>query len=80
MFRRLNLSLLYRTTCQFFRGFGKHQDNADGLTKDQFISRLKALQKDAEGERKAYGLAKGLNLKQLSEADMEASFNSIDLE
>lgn len=80
MFRRLNLSLLYRPTCQFFRGFGKHQDDANGLTKDQFISRLKALQKDAEGERKAYGLAKGLNLKQLTEADMEASFDSIDLE
>jgi len=50
------------------------------LTKEQFISRLKALQKDAEGERKAYGLAKGLNLKQLTESDMEASFDSIDLE
>ena len=50
----------------FFKGFGKLQfgDNL-GLTKDQFITRLKTLQNDTEGERKAFGLAKGLNLKSM---------------
>ena len=65
----------------FFKGFGKLQigDNL-GLTKDQFITRLKTLQNDTEGERKAFGLAKGLNLKSMSEKEMEYQFDSIDLD
>ena len=80
----------------FFRGFGRSRsrsrssgqsnndddddDDDDGLTKEQFISRLKALQQDAEGERKAFGLARGLNLKELSEVEMEQAFDEIDLD
>lgn len=65
----------------FFKGFGKLQfgDNL-GLTKEQFITRLKTLQNDTEGERKAFGLAKGLNLKSMSEKEMEHQFDSIDLD
>mmetsp|Transcript_21531 Transcript_21531/g.46820 ORF Transcript_21531/g.46820 Transcript_21531/m.46820 type:complete len:808 (-) Transcript_21531:543-2966(-) len=69
----------------FFRGFGTHNNHDDnkggcGLTKEQFITRLKSLQQDCEGERKAFGLARGLNLHELSEAEMEQSFNDIDLD
>lgn len=65
-----------------FRGFGtKPKQNTDnGMTKEQFISRLKALQQDVEGERKAYGLTKGLNLQELSEMEMEKAFDAIDLD
>jgi Ca2+-binding EF-hand superfamily protein len=61
----------------FFRGFGK---GSAQLTKEQFIARLKALQQDAEGERKAFGLAKGLNLRKLNETEMDAIFEQIDLD
>lgn len=62
----------------FFRGFG--QGRNDGLTREEFITRLKALQNDVEGERKAFGLAKGLDLQQLSTAEMEGMFEKIDLD
>ena len=32
-----------------------HDDNGGGLTKEQFITRLKSLQQDCEGERKGGG-------------------------
>mmetsp|Transcript_31894 Transcript_31894/g.48523 ORF Transcript_31894/g.48523 Transcript_31894/m.48523 type:complete len:737 (-) Transcript_31894:28-2238(-) len=63
----------------FFRGFGA-DEGANGLTKDQFMNRLIALQKDREGERKAFGLARGLGLQKLSKLDMEKAFESIDLD
>jgi len=62
----------------FFRGFGNREGSE--LTKEQFISRLKALQQDCEGERKAFGLARGLGLQKLSETDMEQAFERIDLD
>ena len=71
----------------FFRGFGKsinrgndESASAAGLTKEQFIARLKALRNDCEGERKAFGLARGLNLQGLSDAEMEREFDRIDLD
>ena len=66
----------------FFWGFGnKNQGDDDGgLTKEQFTTRLKALQKDCEGEKKAFGLAKGLNLQKLSEMEMEQAFEDLDLD
>ena len=60
----------------FFKGFGKASEE---LTKEQFISRLKSLQNDNEGERKAFGLARGINLRQLTEKEMELLFEEIDL-
>jgi len=63
----------------FFRGFGKNQ-GSEGLTKEQFTTRLKALQQDTEGERKAFGLARGLDLPKLSQAEMERAFERIDLD
>jgi len=62
----------------FFRGFGQGSNN--GLTKKEFITRLQALQKDVEGERKAFGLARGLDLQKLSTAEMEDIFERIDLD
>lgn len=66
----------------FFRGFGTKNrvGDGDGLTRGEFVARLRALQQDAEGERKAFGLAKGLNLQDLSEAEMERAFDEIDLD
>ncbi|KAL9178623.1 hypothetical protein ACHAXT_001961 [Thalassiosira profunda] len=64
----------------FFRGFGGSNRADEGLTKEQFVSRLTALQQDAEGERKAFGLAKGLNLQTLSEQEMELAFAELDLD
>ena len=61
----------------FFKGFGKATDK---LTKQQFINRLKVLQQDNEGERKAFGLANGLNLRKLTEPQMEDIFQRIDLD
>jgi endonuclease/exonuclease/phosphatase family metal-dependent hydrolase/Ca2+-binding EF-hand superfamily protein len=63
----------------FFRGFGK-DNGVEELTKEQFITRLKALQQDREGERKAFGLARGLDLQKLSEVEMEQAFERIDLD
>eukprot|EP00579_Thalassiosira_antarctica_P031360 CAMPEP_0202033350 /NCGR_PEP_ID=MMETSP0905-20130828/66003_1 /ASSEMBLY_ACC=CAM_ASM_000554 /TAXON_ID=420261 /ORGANISM="Thalassiosira antarctica, Strain CCMP982" /LENGTH=648 /DNA_ID=CAMNT_0048597251 /DNA_START=240 /DNA_END=2186 /DNA_ORIENTATION=+ len=63
----------------FFRGFGGNPGDG-GLTKEQFIARLKALQSDCEGERKAFGLARGLNLHKLSETEMDQAFERIDLD
>ena len=62
----------------FFKGFGK--GSSDGLTKQEFITRLQALQQDVEGERKAFGLARGLNLQKLSTTEMEVLFERIDLD
>jgi len=62
----------------FFNGFGK--GSSDGLTKDQFVARLQALQQDVEGERKAFGLARGLGLQKLSTTEMEGIFERIDLD
>ena len=40
-------------------GKGNDDDGSKhGPTKEQYITRLKALQNDAEGERKAFGLAR----------------------
>lgn len=67
----------------FFRGFGgSNNDQGDdgGLTKGQFITRLKSLQRDCEGDRKAFGLARGLNLQELTEEEMELAFDRIDLD
>ena len=64
----------------FFRGFGTKNQGSDGLTKDEFIARLKSLQNDAEGERKAFGLARGFNLLKLTEDEMEQAFMKIDLD
>ena len=61
----------------FFRGFGKSKSE---LTKKEFIMRLTALQGDAEGERKAFGLSRGLNLQELSVVEMEEAFDTIDLD
>ena len=61
----------------FFRGFGKSKSE---LTKEEFIMRLTALQGDAEGERKAFGLSRGLNLQELSVVEMEEAFDTIDLD
>ena len=61
----------------FFKGFGKASEE---LTKEQFVLRLKSLQKDNEGERKAFGLARGINLRQLTETEMESLFEKIDLD
>ncbi|KAL7509492.1 hypothetical protein ACHAXN_006478 [Cyclotella atomus] len=61
----------------FFRGFGK---SSEELTKDQFISRLMVLQQDNEGERKAFGLAMGFNLRKLSDLEMGELFDKIDLD
>lgn len=63
----------------FFRGFGA-DEGVGGLTKDQFTSRLMALQNDREGERKAFGLAQGLGLQKLDKSEMEEAFESIDLD
>ncbi|KAL7549368.1 hypothetical protein ACHAWF_012639 [Thalassiosira exigua] len=63
----------------FYHGFGKDRA-VGGLTKDQFIMRLKALQQDSEGERKAFGLSRGLDLQKLTEAEMELAFRQIDLD
>jgi hypothetical protein len=58
----------------FFNGFGK--GSSDGLTKDQFVARLQALQQDVEGERKAFGLSRGLGLQKLSTTEMKMNFNN----
>ena len=63
----------------FFRGFGRGL-SSDGLAKEQFITRLQSLQQDVEGERKAFGLARGLDLQKLSTAEMEDIFEKIDLD
>ena len=60
----------------FFKGFG----TAEELTKEQFIVRLKALQNDNEGERKAFGLAKAINLRVLDDKEMAELFEQIDLD
>lgn len=60
----------------FFKGFGK----AEELTKEQFIIRLKALQNDSEGERKAFGLARAINLRVLNDKEMSELFEEIDLD
>ncbi len=71
----------------FFRGFGRNNNQGNdeaergGLTKEQFVDRLKALQNYCEGERKAFGLARGLNLTPgMSEAEIERAFDQIDLD
>ena len=61
----------------FFRGFGEERTS---LTKDQFITRLQALQQDNEGERKAFGLSKGLNLQNLTTKEMGDIFDSVDFD
>ena len=63
----------------FFKGFGQGS-SSDGLTKDQFVARLQSLQQDAEGGRKAFGLARGLGLQVLSASQMEQIFEEIDLD
>uniref|UniRef100_A0A7S3QA10 EF-hand domain-containing protein n=1 Tax=Chaetoceros debilis TaxID=122233 RepID=A0A7S3QA10_9STRA len=64
----------------FFWGFDNKDQGDGGLTKEQFTNRLKALQQDCEGERKAFGLAKGFNLQKLSEMEMEQAFEDLDLD
>jgi Ca2+-binding EF-hand superfamily protein/endonuclease/exonuclease/phosphatase family metal-dependent hydrolase len=63
----------------FFKGFGQG-GSREGLTKEQFVTRLLALQQDVEGERKAFGLARGLGLQTLSALEMENIFERIDLD